>query len=206
MPLDESRAFCLAEGGMPAIVLNSSDAVHGRIFSLFHEYAHLLLGASAMCMPQPGAHAPHGRRGSTERFCDRFAGALLVPKEALLSQMGPRSAPAAREQLDEVLRAMSAVCKVSRQVILHRLLAVHAVPRAVFEAEMRELEAQKAPPRRPRRGGLPAARRCLQQKGGRFVDLVLQAQSRDLITCSDVADYLSIKVKNIGEVESLLGR
>ena len=34
---------------IPIILLNGKDSVNGRIFSLFHELTHLLLGESAIC-------------------------------------------------------------------------------------------------------------------------------------------------------------
>jgi transcriptional regulator with XRE-family HTH domain len=48
-PIEEGRAFCFADRDQPTIVLNSGDSINGRVFSLFHEYSHLLLGQSGIC-------------------------------------------------------------------------------------------------------------------------------------------------------------
>jgi hypothetical protein len=58
---------------------------------------------------------------------------------------------------------------------------------------------------RRRSFGLHPARRCVQEKGPRFTSLVLEAKDRELITYSDVADYLSIRMKHLDKVQSLLG-
>ena len=52
MPIEEARGFSLLEQRCPAIVLNQSDAPAARIFTLFHEYAHLLLAKPGLCTPE----------------------------------------------------------------------------------------------------------------------------------------------------------
>jgi transcriptional regulator with XRE-family HTH domain len=46
IPLDEMRGTCIPDQPFPTILLNSKDAPHGRIFTLVHEYAHILLHAA----------------------------------------------------------------------------------------------------------------------------------------------------------------
>jgi transcriptional regulator with XRE-family HTH domain len=41
--LDEMRGTSVPHGPLPIILLNNSDAPHGRIFTLLHEFAHILL-------------------------------------------------------------------------------------------------------------------------------------------------------------------
>ena len=47
------RAFSLYFEDVPVIVLNGADWVRGRLFSLIHEYAHLLLHTSGLATPRP---------------------------------------------------------------------------------------------------------------------------------------------------------
>jgi transcriptional regulator with XRE-family HTH domain len=60
MPVEEARGFSLTDGGLPAVVVNSSDAITARIFTVFHEYAHLLLDAAGVCLPHEGAENDAG--------------------------------------------------------------------------------------------------------------------------------------------------
>jgi len=48
-PEDNIRGFSLLESKPSAIVLNLRDVTRGKIFSLFHEYAHLLLNTEGIC-------------------------------------------------------------------------------------------------------------------------------------------------------------
>ena len=52
MPVEESRGFSLVrENHPPVIVISSQDSPNGRIFTLFHEYCHILLEYPALCIP-----------------------------------------------------------------------------------------------------------------------------------------------------------
>ena len=113
-PIQEGRAFCLSDHAFPAIVLNSNDSVTGRVFSLFHELCHQLLGQSGICdMTEQGK--------TVEQFSNRFAGELLVPGAALLAHPLVND-HAGHEWEDEDLQMLSRHFKVSREVILRRLL------------------------------------------------------------------------------------
>jgi len=204
MPLEELRGCSFGIGGIATIVLNSRDAVHARIFSLLHEYAHLLLGASALCIPESGGR-PRGDTGRIEVFCNAFAAALLVPPAAVMEDRGVRARLRSGRASLTLLGQLSARFRVSREVVLRRLRGLRLISRAELEARIQELEDRRPAQPKARKGGPPPARRCVQEKGEYFANLVFQAQTRDLITYSDVADYLSVRVKHVSEVQSLLG-
>ncbi|MFW6164472.1 MAG: ImmA/IrrE family metallo-endopeptidase [Planctomycetota bacterium] len=205
VPLAELRGCSFGDGGIPTIVLNSRDAVHARIFTLLHEYAHLLRGTSALCIPGPGAEAG-GRRGRVEAFCNRFAGAFLVPPEALREDEDVREALRSGNAPQALLGRLSARFRVSREVVLHGLRRARLISSAELEAGIQQLQERRPAQPKARRGGPPPAKRCVQQKGEYFANLVFEAQARDLITYSDVADYLSVRVKHFDKVQSLLQR
>lgn len=196
MPVEEVRALSLADGGVAAIAVSSSDWIAARIFSLFHEYAHLLLGSAGMCNPEEGG-GDHASLQETERLCNHFAGAFLVPRDAL------RDAGASIAVLHQVAQRF----KVSRQVILRRMQISGLIPYGEYESKIEEWEKDRTQAPEVRRfQGMRAAQRCLHEKGALFASLVLEARNREIITHSDVADYLSLKMKHLGEVESIVSR
>jgi Zn-dependent peptidase ImmA (M78 family)/DNA-binding XRE family transcriptional regulator len=201
MPVQEARGFSLTDGGLPAIVVNSSDAITARIFTLFHEYAHLLLGAAGVCLPHEGAEDD----GRVEKFCNHFAGALLVPKAALLADERAKQITRTSSVADTDLEQLAARFKVSRQVIWRRLQACGLISTARYQSKLHSWERQvpEAPRKKPSFGVSPA-RRCVGQKGRLLTSAVLEAKERDLITYSDVADYLSVRVKHLDDVQGLL--
>jgi len=199
MPLAEEniRAFSLAEPAPPIIVLNSQDSVNGRIFSLFHEYAHILLGSGGICSVEE-------TDVQTERFCNRFAAAFLLPEADLrqhsLTQkiVSSQSSPT---DFGEALCQLAKAFKVSQEAALLRMVTLGLLARAVYE---RWREEQEWEPRRRGGRGRDMAKECIHNNGAWFVSLVLEAQKRDRITHSDVADYLGVKTKHFGEIEQLV--
>lgn len=202
IPLEEEsiRAFSLAEPEPPIIVLNSQDSVNGRIFSLFHEYAHVLLGSGGICSVEE-------TDVQTERFCNRFAAAFLLPepdlKEHPLTQELLRS-QSSHTDFYEALRQLAEAFKVSPEVAFLRMVTVRLVARAVYERWREEQEGREWEPIRRGRRGRNMARECIRKNGPSFVSLVLEAQRSDRITHSDVADYLGVRTKHFGEIEQLL--
>jgi hypothetical protein len=49
-------------------------------------------------------------------------------------------------------------------------------------------------------GGVPVDKRCLSEKGTRFISLVANNYDRNNITYTDALSYLSIKSKNFDKV------
>jgi len=199
MPLGDARGFSLPDEVAPVIVLNSRDAQNARIFTLFHEYAHLLRGSSALCIPDPGAPDTHWG-GNDEAFCNAFSGAFLAPAEPFKQALSGHRAD------DEKIAQLAQEFSVSEHVILHRLRALGLLSRVDLEAKLASLEARLTElPQRKKRGGPTAAQRCVGTRGRRFVKLVFEARTRDLITYRDVADFLSLRVQHFDAVEAMVG-
>ena len=197
--VEEVRAFSLT-GAVPVIVLNNKDSTTAKIFSLFHEFCHLLLNMDGIC----DMECPEILTGDQQRiewFCNHFAGAFLVPKDALLSHEIVKETKS-EEWSQDVLKAIAKDFKVSPEVILRRLVIVGKVS-PEFYSEMREfwksLEAKTV-----KRGGRKPAKECIRKNSPVFVSYVLEAYDKDLISYHDVADYLSIRTKYIPEIRRLV--
>lgn len=211
-PLEEARAFSIAEGDIPVIVLNTKDHVRARVFSLLHEFGHLLLDEGGICDPIRGllwaasettTHAEDIR--SVEIFCNHFAGALLVARDDLLGHHLVVREDRPREWPNRTLGRLAKEFKVSREVILRRLLISRRTSRQFYQIKHEEWET-KARERQERKGGgrRDPPKECVQHNGAPFVSLVLESYRNDRITCSDVSDYLNIRLKHLPKVEGLV--
>ncbi len=198
MPLEEARAFSLAGEGIPVVVLNYSDYPNGRIFSIFHEYAHILLNHGGICNPL----AEETEEISIEKFCNHFAGGFLVPKTALLKLNEEYDK---KYDIDKKLTKLASKFKVSRQVILRRLLSLELINKDYFQRKNQELIAEFKRIKRQIRGRAVPSEQCIRKNGFYFVSLVLDAYRGGKITYSDVSDYLGIKLKYVPKVEERLG-
>ncbi len=197
-PFEEGRAFSFADAEQPAIVLNSSDrATNGRIFSLFHEYGHLLLRQSGIC--------DWSEQGKiVEQFCNRFSGEFLVPRQALLAHplIQAHGKPTAWDEED--LQQIGRQFKVSREVILRRLLILGRTTERFYRHMHEEWEHKLKERKKPKGGRRIPSRQCVKQNGIPFTSLVLESARQEKITYRDVSDYLSIGLKHLATVESLL--
>ena len=202
VPLEDMRAFSLAVYPLPAIVVNRRDSNAGRTFSLLHEFAHLLLRVSGVC--EPMAVRPGSRHQVVERFCNSVAGAALVPLPLLLDQSAVKENDALVWD-DSVLRQLSATFKVSEEVVLRRLLTAGRTTQGFYEFKRRKLLERYAEPRRPRKKGfVDPVTNCVSRSGKRYLGTLLEAYAAEVITSTDVADYLGVKAKHIpGLVQAL---
>ncbi len=198
----DARAFSLADRSPPVIVLNSRDARVAKPFSLFHEYAHLMLGDGGLCDFDDLRDGVDLQRA--ERFCNRFAAAVLLPRDAFRAQINRLGA---REPWpDRVVDRLTRLFKVSRPVVFLRLVTLGLASSEAYRRRREDWEAERAA-QPPRRGGrnVPAAR-CLRENGLRFTSAVLASERSGRITRRDVAEYLGVRVKYLGEVERRLSR
>ncbi|MBN2208435.1 MAG: ImmA/IrrE family metallo-endopeptidase [Candidatus Coatesbacteria bacterium] len=200
MPVREARAFSLMDEVAPLIVVNGLDSSAGRIFSLFHEYGHLLLGRSGMAdFTEEDRLTNEGKE--TERFCNHFAGALLVPETALLQSSVVKSHPVDAEWEDTEVEALAAIFNVSEYVITRRLLMKRLISLESYGQRAARYEGQLPPRKYGRR--VPA-KTCVRQNGVPFVSIVFKAHANDRITYRDVADYLYVKPKHLQRVAEVL--
>lgn len=201
MPVKEVRGFSLNGGSVPTIVVSSSDAVLARLFTLFHELGHLMLNSAGMCLPNPDDDST---AVEVEPFCNRFSGALLVPFDLLGDHPGLGSLSEGLDDAEVERRIVRAArdFKVSRFVVLFRLLASRRITRVRLRRLLDQWSHEPAGPLKS--GPQPPANKALNQYGARFVSAVLEAQARSLITASDAAGYLALKVTHFPTLERLI--
>ena len=200
MPLEDSRGFSLADQEPLAVVVNASDSTNARIFTLFHEYGHLLLKIPGICLPEVKETRGQDERSRAEQWCNRFAGSFLVPEHALPMD---RRLTASERALMDSLADQSKRLKVSRELILRRMQDVGSVGRGQFFRVLRKLQAEQTQARRPG-GYVSPVRRAVQERGRMLSSLILEGLQRGVLTYADAADYLSLRLKHLREVQSLL--
>jgi Zn-dependent peptidase ImmA (M78 family)/DNA-binding XRE family transcriptional regulator len=202
MPLEETRGFSLPRDTFPIIVLNLRDAIRGQIFSILHEYGHLLLEDAGICNMRDEDYLHVGYK-STEKFCNHFAGAVLVPGDALTSHELVKDIKSTVEWSDEDLEKLAQEFRVSRQVILRRLVILGRANSAFYKKKQKEWESLTPPQKKWGRRNPP--KQCIRNTGIPFISLVLESQRGEKITYKDAADYLSIRLKYLPKVEELIG-
>lgn len=144
LDVEEVRGFTLHDAVAPLVFVNAADSMRGQIFSLAHEFAHVLRGDTGISAEDELA-APDS---NVERWCNAVAADFLVPEVDLRHRAVSPVTP-------QVLTDLSSVYLCSTLVVLIRLkesgwLAADEFDR-VYTVELRRLAALAT--KRPSSGG-----------------------------------------------------
>ena len=78
LSIDEFRAFAMTDEWAPLIFINSADSQGAKLFSLFHEVAHVWLGVDDLYNDRRN----NSKIKNIEVICNAVAGELMVPNVA----------------------------------------------------------------------------------------------------------------------------
>ena len=137
----EFRGFSLYDDIAPLIFVNVADEPYcAQNFTLLHEFAHLLLGHSALS----GGDRALGGTGE-EAWCNRVAACVLLPDEALKAFGEATTVPD--------YRAAARRFGVSAEVVLHRLYGVGRIGEEQYAALLEKVRADYSGDKRSSGGG-----------------------------------------------------
>ncbi|MEO0204167.1 MAG: ImmA/IrrE family metallo-endopeptidase, partial [candidate division WOR-3 bacterium] len=197
-PLTDARGFSLINEKPYVIVINSEDNIYARIFTLLHEYAHLILGISEIYV--------EGKiyESEIERWCNVFASEFLIPEEALIKDDDFLNLIKYKPLSDELLENLSKKFKVSKKAILTRLRTLNYINSYEYEEKVELLEKEMKSRGKKKRVIVKPYKRCFNEKGRTFISTVLESKESGIIPTQDAIEYLSIKLDHLRELEKLL--
>ena len=199
--IEEARGFSISAEVYPVIVVNAKDSPRGRVFTLIHEYAHVLLNRGGLC----DLHTTPRRSNQDDEievFCNHVAGAFLLPAlEFLREPIVARKAVRANWEESEV-RQLAEKYSVSQEVVFRRLLTLGRISQSFYRQRRQELlEAYSRETERTQGGFVPYHVLKTRDLGRAFIRLVLEAYHTDTINSSDVAEMLGVKLKHLATIE-----
>ena len=200
----EISGFCLFDNVHPVIYLNNGTSKTRQIFSLFHEFAHLLLGANSIGKFGKSHFdlLPHEQK-KIEIFCNAFTAELLIPKSDFHDQVA--HFPEAIEDCpDEAIATLAARYGVSREAILRCFLDEGRVSAKHYELKAKEWTGQKKP--KASKGGPSYYVTKSSYLSNRFALEVVSQHYRQQISVEKAADMLGIKAKSYPGLEDRLIR
>ncbi|MGC9093204.1 MAG: ImmA/IrrE family metallo-endopeptidase [Bacteroidota bacterium] len=199
-PLEDARGFSLMDKEPPLIVLNTTDNILARIFTLFHEYAHILLE-----IPEIYANEQTltNQNMDVENWCNEFASELLIPQDVLKTEKEYQDFIFKRAGL-EVLNNLSNKFRVSKHAMLTRFRTLNLVTWEEYENAVSKIRSQYE----KEKGVsfyLPSYKKCLQEKGKKFISLVMNSKKSGFITTAEAIEYLSLKLDSLKKVAESAG-
>ena len=182
----------------PAILANHADveAATGRIFTLLHEYAHLLLRKAGVVCDFRGS----GEQQRIETFANRFAASALVPTHALRERLAELSLHHARPVWSEsTLDTIRKPFHASRDTILILLEEMGLAEEGTYRRKRAAWDRRRPYGRGQARRGLTKARRRYRELGRNFSRLLRLADRSDAVSRSELASLVDMKVERVEE-------
>ena len=196
---NEARGFCLYDENFPVILISSKeDEVSSRIFTIFHEVAHLIFQTSGITTWNDQLGFRNKQSEEIEVFCNRFSADVLVPKTFLLEHPLVKNKKGKSWELTE-LKKIAKELNVSVEVIFRRLLDLGRADKKEYEAY------RNYPYQKKKAAGSPTyAVKTVAQLGSSFIRLVLNNLYIGRITLYQASGYLKVKANNIGKIEAVV--
>lgn len=195
-----ARGFCVVKFPLPIIVFGS-ESPRAQAYTLVHEFAHVMLGVSAISgAPVRSGGDPHIR--AIERWCNKFAAAFLMPRSEILKMI--EGAPAKLPFVtDEFIRKIANKFSVSDHAALVRLVVLDVVDESFYwNVKLPEFLIYE---QNYKGGGRPKyyGTRYENRLGRLYTHLVLQAWEAGRITNHNAAEYMGIKnLKHLRDIRA----
>lgn len=177
MPMDEVQGFCFTDNLPHAIVTNSNHSYTGRIFTIFHELAHILRHQSGMCLQEKATE-----RQKEEWECNTFAGKFLVPSN-LIEKV---------EELDDI-RIYASKLNVSKEVYLRRLKEESLISDMRFYKFLGQIKSTYKSTLK-KGGFVKPVIKSRTKRGETFFNMVLDAMYNNQISYSKASNALNLNL------------
>ncbi|MCH7746138.1 MAG: ImmA/IrrE family metallo-endopeptidase, partial [Chloroflexi bacterium] len=191
--------FSLIHNDFPIIYLNNSTADTRQIFTVFHELAHILLHTSGVTKQDDSyIDVLNGESKDVELFCNQFAAEFLVPSRDFEQHLFP-------PYNDEFVEVLANRYKVSREVILRRLLDQGLVQSNYYRAKANQW-AKEYEGSRSGSGGGNYYYNQITYLGEKYLNLAFGRYYQGRCTLEQLSDYVNVKARNIPNLEQVLLR
>jgi len=189
--------FCLVDDEFPVIYLNNGTTKTRQIFSLFHELAHLLLHMNAIGkVDQSYIEYLPQKEQRIERFCNALAAEFLMPSDDFLNRIQSQF-----QITEDSLSRLAKRYRVSREVVLRRLLDLGMVEQAHYES-MAQTWSEEAGQSGGEGGDYYATQAAYL--GEPYLRMVFGRHYQGKLSLEQVADYLGVRTKSVAGLEALM--
>jgi len=200
--LNEMRGLSICYDTCPIIAINNKDYERAKVFSLFHELAHLVRRSSSICRIDFDE-----RNDDEEKVCDSIAAATLLPKKPFL-ETTKRIFAKYNEWSSISLQAVGDKFGVSSVVVLRRLYELGSIRKSMyieiykmlndeFESNRKLIEQS----REEKNISIPFYVKYLNQQGYLFPRAILNAHANGKLTYGEMCRTLNVNSKHIGNIE-----
>lgn len=185
MPAELSAVLLWGDELGACVAINPSHPSPRRRWSVAHEVGHFLRDREAGDVYEDDEHSRS--KAASEVFSDKFAAAFLMPEAGVARRFAEISRVNGRFTARDI-GALASSFQVSLRAMAYRLEELKLLPRGTYE----RVRASGLPP-----SGIPSERKTVGARGRRpdtfplrYVELVVSAYAKALISEGALADYL----------------
>ena len=197
------RGISVYDPIFPIIVVNRKDEYNARIFTLLHEFVHILTRTPGIC---DTFSVVHQSRFEIEIKCNRIAAEALVPQSLLLAESEWNQI--VKFGWDDVcIQRIAKNYSVSREVVIGRLLILGKITLDFYNTKLSQYtdeyeQYQRDFKSKKKDGFLPPSTDICSQVGKLYARTIMSAYSQEIITPRDASQFLSgLRVQHFGKVE-----
>jgi len=192
---EDISGFCLFDKVFPIIYVNNSMPMTRQIFTLFHELAHILFKIGGIDIRQEDFIGRlRGDNRKIEVLCNRLTADFLVPHEDFKRRISSIKVQ------DQEIQNLARLYKVSREVILRKVLDMGLINQVVYEEKSKQWTEEARKWRSRGKGGNYYSTKA-SYLGDSYLKLTFQKYYQHKINENQLADYLGIKVNSIPGIE-----
>lgn len=181
------------EREIPFIALNGNEAeTEARIFSLIHEYCHILLRISAI--------SDQRQRGTIEGFCNSFAAYFLMPRQHFRAVARQIGGGYRNDWSDDELKKIGDQFKVSMSATAIHLERLELAPIGFYRTKLAEWRVRQ--PRKRTPGKPPYYEQMANKLGNRHISVVFEALDGGYIDRLDAYEMLDVKPDGFTKLKS----
>jgi Zn-dependent peptidase ImmA (M78 family) len=183
---------------LPIIGFNSKDSARGRIFTILHEFTHILLDETVLdSVGRNWFHLDSSSR--VENFCNRVAAAALVPAEDIWKNAKQNGKTRRDNWSDPEIGSLSSRYQVSRAVVIRRLLTLDLISQKSFDLLQKKYDVEIF--KTPKQSGGDYYANKLAHFGMLIPRLAFRAYYDNQATVSDLSMLLGFKAKHLDKLE-----
>lgn len=182
MPIKEVEGFCFTEKLPYAIVVNSNYNYYHRIFTIFHELAHIIRNQSGICLFEKATV-----KQPEEFKCNEFAGNFLAPSDLI-------------ERTDNLkeIAAYASKLKISREVYLRRLKDENKISDLKFFHLLEQIKkSYKKTKKKDNKIIIKPEVKSRASRGETFYTMVLEAMNNNRISYTQASSALNLNVSRL---------
>lgn len=193
----ELSGFSMLRENVAAICVNDREPTEGaKIFTLFHEYCHLLLRQTGV--------SDENNEDKVERFCNRFAASFLIPRKALIEAIGDIETP--HEFSDADVRRLATRFRVSNRAMAMRLEETGLSPAGFYFKRTAPWDIPRPPEVEIVSERHPSYLRLRVKRIGKLhAGTVLEALKRHAINSFDASELMGLQPSSFAKVEKAIG-